>query len=118
VVACLSAGCGSPPADRLPGPRVNSEVTVPVAKDVRLSGTGFAPSALHLSAGQAIRLLNDSSRDRRIVGEMSGDVVYDTGVMRSGDHTVIRFSRTGVVSLHDQGRSAPVLEVRVAAAGS
>jgi plastocyanin len=113
LIACLSTACGSPSEDRLPGPRINSEVTVPIADQVRLGDAGFTPSSVKVSVGEAIRLRNDSSRARRIVGGASGELTYDTGVMQPGDSTVIRFSRAGAIVLREKGRASPVLRVRV-----
>lgn len=96
----LATACSEAGPDRTPGPRTLDDYGTPVVTEVSVQSTGFSPTEVGLTAGEAIELVNEGGDDVRVVGDVvlaasdggtEPERNYDTGTLPAGARTVLAF---------------------------
>ncbi len=93
----------------------NSDIdaSVPVsAATVRITGDGFAPDTVSVTAGDAVAFTNDDDQDHRVVAK---DASFDTGVLHPGESTIVAFGSPARVEFSDTLDPAHTGQVEVGA---
>ncbi len=96
----LAPACSEAGPDRTPGPRTLDDYGTPVVAEVSVDPTGFSPTEVQVTAGEAVEMVNGGEDSVRV----AGDVVlatdsededparnYDTGALPPGERTVLAF---------------------------
>lgn len=100
VLALVVAGCGEPPEDRIPGPRLLDELAVTEAATVRIESEGFDTQRVEVGADEVVVVRNADEVPHRVLGTRDGEGAgdgeraeppdYDTGELLPGEQTVLR----------------------------
>ncbi len=78
----------------------------PPKLDIAARGGAPDTQAHTAKAGSVLLIRNQSLQDRRLVGTVKEDQVFDTGVMHPGDTTLVKLDTSGKVTITETGSNA------------
>jgi hypothetical protein len=91
TASLLLAGCGDPPADRIPGPDLVDEPTFEVVDTIAVDDDGFSPDEVTITAGDGLELVNEGDEPLAFDG---GDE-FDTGLLLPGERSTLVLTEAG-----------------------
>jgi plastocyanin len=97
VVLAVSAGCGS--ADPSPPTAADlEEIDMSVDHTIVVDDDGFDPTALEMTAGEVVRIVNEGDTEHSLTEE---DRRFDTGLMQPGDDATLVLTEPGEATVYD-----------------
>lgn len=112
VAATLGGACDSGKRD--PGPDLLDQVDVEPEITINVDEQGFQPNTLTVQVGEAFEIANTGEKAHRFLIE---EPYVDTGLLLSGESSVIVLTTTGTVTADDSENPGATLNIEVTPEG-